>query len=372
MKDKIFFDNNSTTQVDQEVINEMVEIMQLPLNSSSIHSHGRFALRKLNNARNQIKKLLNANDNYNVIFTSGATESNNLALLGGKKLPIITTKMEHPAIYNVAKKLEHYFVRGKKSGLIDLEDLKQKISDLKGREFICSIMLANNETGAIYPIKEIAKITHQNGGIFHSDLTQAVGKINIDLEDLNIDMASLSAHKLNGPQGSGALLIRNQINIDQILYGSGQENGKRPGTNNIAGAVGFGKACEISKHKIIKYKELQKLRDYFEDSLKKIAGDDVVFFCNNITRTPNTSYVAMKNVDNQTQLIDFDLNGFSIAIGSACSSGSSKPSSTLLEIGIDQSLAKNAIRVSFGLKNTKEEIDKFIKIWQNLYQKTKN
>ncbi|MDA7705426.1 cysteine desulfurase [Rickettsiales bacterium] len=371
MKDKIFFDNNSTTRVDQAVIDEMVNVMQLPLNASSIHSHGRFALRKLNNARQQVKKFLNAG-NYDVIFTSGATEANNQALLGGKNLPIITTKMEHPAIYKVAMEVEHYFAKGSKDGLIDLKDLKQKISDLNGREFICSIMIANNETGVIYPVKEIAKITHQNGGIFHCDLTQAVGKLDIDLEDLNIDMASLSAHKLSGPQGAGALVVRKGINIDKIIYGSGQESGKRPGTNNIAGAVGLGKACEISSNKIVKYQKLQELRDYFEESLVKIAGDDAVFFCKNIDRTPNTSFVAMRGVDNQTQLIDFDLNGFSVAIGSACSSGSSKPSATLSEIGIDDKLAKSAIRVSFGLENTKEEVNKFIEIWKNLYQKTKN
>jgi len=370
MKDKIFFDNNSTTKVDNKIIEEMVEIMKLPLNSSSIHSHGRLAMRKLNNARNQIKKLLNG-DNYDVIFTSGATESNNLALLGGKKLPIITSQIEHPAIVNVAKQVEHYFVKTSKQGLTDIEDLKNIISKLNGKEFICSIMFAHNETGAIFPIKEIAKITHQNGGIFHCDLTQAVGKLPLDIENLNIDLASLSAHKLNGPQGAGALLIRKGIKIGQILYGSGQENGKRPGTNNIAGAVGLGKACEISKEKIPQYKELQKLRDYFEESLKRIANDDVVIFCKDIKRTPNTSFVAMRGVDNQTQLIDFDLNGFSIAIGSACSSGSSKTSIILSEMGINDSLAKNVIRVSFATDNTKEEIDKFIKIWKNLYQKIK-
>lgn len=371
MKDKVFFDNNSTTKIDQSVIETMIEIMQMPLNASSIHSHGRFALRQLNNARQQVKKLLNAS-NYDVIFTSGATESNNQALLGYKNLPVITSKMEHPAIYNVAIEVEHYFIKGTKEGSIDLEDLKAKITNLNGKEFICSIMIANNETGVIYPIKEIAKITHQNGGIFHCDLTQAVGKINVDLEDLNIDMASLSAHKLSGPQGAGALLVRKGININNILYGSSQENGKRPGTNNIAGAVGLGKACEISQTKIPKYQKLAELRDYFEDSLAKIAGDDAVFFCKNTTRTPNTSFVAMRGVDNQTQLIDFDLNGFSVAVGSACSSGSSKSSATLSEIGIEDSLAKNAIRVSFGLENNKEEIDQFVKIWQNLYQKTKN
>ena len=370
MKDKIFFDNNATTRVDKKVIDEMVEVMELPLNSSSIHSHGRFALRKLNNARSRIKKLLNAS-NYDVIFTSGATESNNLALLGGKKLPIITTKIEHPAIVNVVKEVEHYFVKTTNQGLVDLDDLKEKISDLNGREFICSIMFAHNETGAIFPIKEISKITHQNGGIFHCDLTQGVGKLEVDLEDLNIDMGSLSAHKLNGPQGAGALLVRKGIVINNILYGSGQENGKRPGTNNIAGAVGLGKACEISKDKIPKYQELEKLRNYFEESLKKIAGDNAVIFCQDIARTPNTSFVAMKGVDNQTQLIEFDLNGFSVAIGSACSSGSSKPPMALSEIGVSDELAKNTIRVSFGTDNSKVQIDQFIEICKNLYQKTK-
>jgi cysteine desulfurase len=232
-------------------------------------------------------------------------------------------------------------------------------------------MLANNETGVIQPIKEISKLAHQYGGLMHSDIVQAVGKLNIDLEDLNVDMASISSHKLNGPQGVGALLVRNSLDISPIIFGSSQEGGKRPGTLNIAGCVGLGEACKIAVNKISKYQELAILRDYLEASLSKIAGNNLVIFGKEVERLPNTSYIAMRDVDNQTQLINFDLNGIAVSIGAACSSGSSKPSRVLGAMNIQDDLAKSTIRVSLGLQNTKEQIDKFIEIWGNLYNKTK-
>jgi cysteine desulfurase len=253
-----------------------------------------------------------------------------------------------------------------------MDDLEEKIKELDTKNFIVSVMLANNETGAIQPIKEIAQLTHQHGGLMHSDIVQAVGKINIDLEDLNIDMASISSHKLNGPQGVGALLIRKSLDIEPILFGSSQEGGKRPGTLNVAGAVGLGEACLLSVDKIAKYQELENLRNYLESQITKIANDDVTIFSQKVTRLPNTCYLATKGIDNQTQLIDFDLNGIAVSIGSACSSGSSKPSRILAAMNVADDLAKNTIRISLGLDNTIDQVNKFIEVWKNLYQKTRN
>ena len=371
MKERIFFDNNATTKISDEVLQVMLMAYSEPLNPSSIHYFGRTATRISNQAREHIKKLLGA-ANYQVIFTSGGTESNNLALFGFKDYPVITCAIEHPAVYNVALKKNGHIAQVNNDCVVDIADLEAKIKALNSKNFIVSIMLANNETGAIQPIKQIAQLVHQYGGLMHSDIVQAVGKIDINLEDLNVDMASVSSHKLNGPQGVGVLLVRKSLDIEPIIFGSSQEGGKRPGTLNVAGAVGLGEACRLAVDKINKYQELAKLRDYLEESVQKVAGDNVIIFSKNIGRLPNTSYIATKGVDNQTQLIDLDLNGISVSIGTACSSGSSKPSRVLAAMNVADDIAKNTIRVSLGLENTKEQVDRFIDVWSKLYNKTKN
>jgi len=370
VKERIFFDNNATTKIADEVLQVMIKSYAEPLNSSSIHYFGRTATRISNQAREHIKKLLNA-ANYQVIFTSGGTETNNLALFGFKDYQVISSAIEHPAVYNVALKKSGQIVKVDHNCVVNIADLEKKIKSLNSKNFIVSIMLANNETGAIQPIKEIAQLTHQYSGLMHSDIVQAAGKINIDLEDLNVDMASISSHKLNGPQGVGALLIRKSLDIEPIIFGSSQEGGKRPGTLNVAGCIGLGEACRIAVDKINKYQELAKLRDYLEQNLSKISGEDLTIFSKDVERLPNTSYIATKGIDNQTQLIDFDLNGIAVSIGAACSSGSSKPSRVLGAMNVADDLAKNTIRVSLGLDNTKEQVDKFIDVWTNLYQKTR-
>lgn len=370
MNQKIFFDNNATTKVAESVLQAMIKTYAEPLNSSSIHSFGRTATRMSNQAREQVKKLLNG-QNYQVIFTSGGTESNNLALFGFSNYQIITSAVEHPAVYNTALKKNAQIIKVDNNCLVDIADLEAKLKSLGSKNFIVSVMLANNETGAIQAIKEIARLTHQYGGLMHSDIVQAVGKINIDLEDLNVDMASISSHKLNGPQGVGALMVRNGIDIEPILFGSSQERGKRPGTLNTAGVVGFGEACRLAVEKIVKYQELAELRNYLEQQLVAIAPEDAIIFSKEVARLPNTCYVATKGIDNQTQLIDLDLNGIAVSIGAACSSGSSKPSRVLGAMGIEDDLAKSTIRISLGLENTKAEVDKFTQVWSNLYHKTR-
>ena len=371
MKNKIYFDNNATTKLDAEVLHAMQKVYKQPLNSSSNHYFGQVANSIVDNTRNEIKNLLNA-DNYQVIFTSGGTESNNLALFGLPNHQMITSQIEHQAIHNIAVEKDAYFIKTNKNGVVDVEDFKKKINKLGSANFIVSIMLANNETGAIQPIKELAKITHQYGGLFHSDIVQAVGKINIDLEDLNIDLASISSHKVNGPQGIGALLVRSGIDINNIMYGASQEGGKRPGTLNIAGIAGFGEACKLSTDKIKKYQSVSKLRDSLEKSVQQVAKDDVFVFSNEVERLPNTSLMATKGVDNKTQIINFDLNNICVSIGAACSSGSAKPSRTLQYMEFKEDIINSTIRVSLDSHNTKEEVDQFIKIWDNLYNKTRN
>ncbi|MCE3255104.1 MAG: cysteine desulfurase [Rickettsiaceae bacterium] len=371
MKERIFFDNNATTKISDEVLKVMMTVYAEPLNPSSIHYFGRMATRSANQARENVRKLLSA-QNYEVIFTSGGTESNNLALFGFRNYQIVTSAIEHPSVYNAALQKNGQIVAVDENCVIDLIDLEAKIKSLNTRDFIVSVMLANNETGAIQPVKEIAKLVHQYGGLMHSDIVQATSKININLEDLNIDMASISSHKLHGPQGAGALLVRKGLDIEPIIFGSSQEGGKRPGTLNVAGSTGLGEACRLAVTKIEKYEELANLRNYLEENLQKLAGDDITIFSKNVARLPNTCYFATKNIDNQTQMINLDLNGIAVSIGAACSSGSSKPSRVLSAMGFGDNIAKSAIRVSLGLENTKQQVDRFLEVWKELYEKTRN
>lgn len=367
-----FFDNNATTKICNEALELMNKVYKFPLNSSSVHKYGKRGYSYVEQARDEVKNLLNA-QNYDVIFTGSATEASNQVIFKSEPKTILYSKMEHSAVCECKpedKKIIEIEVL--KNGLIDVEDIKKKIEELNSSDFLVSVMLANNETGAIQPIKEIAKIVHAKGGIMHSDLVQAVGKIDIDIEDLNIDFASISAHKINGPQGVGALLVRKGLNIQPLIHGGGQEGYKRAGTTNVAGIAGFGAAAKISKAKPEIYKtKVKELRDYLEKSLKEIAGDDVEFFASKVERLPNTSYIAMKGVDSQTQLINLDLNRICVSAGPACSSGTQSGSKVLNAMKVSPEFSGSAIRVSFCEENTKEEINDFIKIWEDFYKKTK-
>ena len=367
-KEVIYFDNNATTKIDLEVLEAMNSSYKFPLNSSSAHQFGQIAAKHINDARAKIANLVNG-INYEIILCSGATESNNLALRGLDNFKIITFATEHAAVLETAKKEDALILDVKTDGLVDLVELEKTLENQESKDFLVSIMIANNETGLIQNIKEIAKLTHQYGGLIHSDITQGVGKIDIDLEDLNIDLASFSAHKIFGPQGIGALLVKKPLQINPLIYGGKQEDGKRAGTSNIAGIVGFGEACKLSQENLANYQKILELRDYLELKLKEIAGNDVLIFCQTHLRLPNTSFFATKNLDNQTLMISLDMNNIAVSIGSACSSGVAKSSHVLKAMNIDENTAKTAIRVSLSKDNSKLEIDKFINIWQELYNK---
>lgn len=362
----IYLDHNSTTNILEPVLKKMIEL-NLPLNSSSSHQLGRKAEQLARESREVIRKELEAK-NYEVIFTSNATESNNLAIFGSNIENIIISEIEHPAVFNCRPEKTNFFeLSCLNSGVVDAEHFKKIISGFKDKPFMASIMLANNETGAIQPIKELAKITHQNGGIFHSDLAQATGKIKIDLEDLNIDLASISSHKIGGPPGVGALMVRKGIEINPIIFGGGQEKFKRSGTLNIPGIVGFALAISLVNNNLDNFSRLSHLRDHLENELIKIAGDNLQIAAKNVTRLANTSFIGLKDIDSQTQLINFDLNNICISAGSACSSGSTKKSRVLKAMNFPENFG--AIRVSLGPSNTKAEIDKFISVWKEFYQR---
>lgn len=368
----IYFDNNATTKIFPEVLDKMNDAYKLPLNNSATHKMGRKANQMVESAREELKNLLNA-QNYDVIFTSSSTEASNNVIFGCDSKKILISKLEHPAVYNCRPtEKEIIEIQALENGLIDVTDFKNKLADITEPNFLVSVMLANNETGAIQPIAEIAKLTHQKGGLFHCDIVQAVGKIEVDLEALNVDFASVTAHKINGPQGVGALLYRKGLELKPLIFGGQQERSKRAGTTNVTGIIGFGEACKLTNRKIAEHQKIKDLRDFLESRLKEIAGDDVKIFADQVERLPNTSYASIKNSDSQTQLINFDLNGICVSSGPACSSGTTTASRILKAMNIASDFADGAIRVSLDTDNTKEEIEKFIKIWKDFYQKNKN
>lgn len=366
----IYFDSNATTKIFPEALAKINEAYALPFNASATHELGRAGSKLVEDARAALKSLLNA-ENYEIIFTGSSTEATNMLMFGSDAEEILFSSIEHASVYNCRpenKKITE--IAALENGLIDVADLEKIIPAHKN--FLVSAMLANNETGAIQPVAEIAKLTHQKGGLIHCDIVQAVGKIDVDLEKLNVDFASISAHKINGPQGVGAFLYRKGLDVKPLIFGAKQEKSKRAGTLNIAGIVGFGEACKITKNKIHTYEKVKELRDFLESELKKIAGDDVRIFANKVERLANTSYVATRNADNQTQLINFDLNKICVSAGTACSSGTLTESRVLKAMQVEPSFSTSAIRVSLSTDNTLDEVKTFIKVWSEFYKRTKN
>lgn len=365
----IYLDNNATTKLNSQVLAKMNEVYQLSaLNSSSIHAYGRKASSLVEDARAKIKNLLNAS-NYNIVFTSGGSEANNFVLNAFTVEKIIYSTIEHSSIYNVTPQATVIRIGADENSIIDLEQLEQELAKINTPNFLVSVMLANNETGALQPVKEAAKLVHQKGGLIHTDIVQAIGKIPIDLEDLNVDLASISAHKFAGPQGVGALLFRKGLTLLPFIVGGSQETGLRGGTTNVAGIVGFAESLEIATAKIGEYQNVQKLRDYLEAELAaKIDSSDLKIFAKSVARLPNTSYISVRANGGQAQMINFDLNGIMVSAGTACSSKTVKPSRVLLAMGVSEYFANNAIRVSLGLDNNKDEIDKVVIIWKEFYE----
>ena len=368
MANVINFDNNATTKLCKEALAKMTEVYEYSYNPSSGHALGRAGSMIVETARMDISDALNAT-NYEIFFTGGGTESNNMALFSDDYEEILFAKFEHSSIYNTRPKCAKITEIGvTKDGIIDVEELKSKIEGLSGKNFLVSLMYSNSETGTIQPLKEVTQLVHQKGGLIHSDLVQSCGKIKVDLENLNVDFASISSHKINGPQGVGAFFARRGLDVQPIIFGGGQERGKRSGTLNVAGIAGFGYCMAKLDEKLEKMNEIVKIRDFIEKEVKKIAGNNVKIFGENVDRVKNTSFFALKKADSQTQMIHFDLNGFAVSGGSACSSGSTKPSRVVEAMNVGDEF-KSAVRISLCAENTMDEAKKFIEVFEKYYEK---
>lgn len=366
MNQKIYLDNNATTQIDEKVFNAMLPYLKEEYgNPSSTYSFGKNIKDGINKARNNIARILNSNPE-NIIFTSCGSESNVTAIISSIKINpnkkhIITTKVEHASIIETMKYLENNgydvtYLNVDKFGRIDLDELKSAITD---NTCLISVMMANNEIGNIYPIKEIAKIVHEKGIIFHCDAVQAVGKIKIDVIDLDVDLLSISGHKINAPKGIGVLYIKDSKNFTPLIFGH-QEKNRRGGTENVPYIIGFGKAAElIFNDNFNKVKEIENLRNYMESEIKKNI-EDVIIYGDLENRTPNTSSVAFKGVKADELMLVLESFNIFVSTGSACNSEIALPSHVLTACSADLD-NYSPIRVSLGKYNTKEEIDEFIK-----------
>ncbi len=365
---KIFFDNSSTTKVDNKVIEEMLPYFsEFYGNPSSIHSFGVKANDGVDIARRKVADLINAVPEE-IIFTSGGTEADNIAIKGvaynnksklkTKGPHIITSQIEHPAVLETCKHLEKEgfeveYLPVDKYGIIKLDELKKSISK---NTFLITIMYANNEIGTIEPIEEIGKIAEDNNILFHTDAVQAVGKVSIDVKKLNIDLLSLSSHKMHGPKGIGALYVKKGIKLEPIIHGGGHEHGLRSSTLNVPGIVGLGKACELAKSRFNKDVEyVKKLRDKLIKNVLQI--EECYLNGHPERRLVNNAHFRFIGIEGESLLLTLDSKGIASSTGSACSSKKLHASHVLKAINLDPVETHGSIRLSVGRDNTMEEVD---------------
>jgi cysteine desulfurase len=356
MEHTVYLDHNATTPIRPEAAEAVLAHLSSVGNPSSVHRFGRLARLTVEEARGRVARLVGAAD-ADVIFTSGGTEANNLALAAGGK--IVVSAIEHDSVLGASGGVSTIPVNG--DGIVDLQALEGMVAD--GADLV-SVMLANNETGVVQPVAEVAAIARRHGALVHCDAVQAAGKIAIDLRALGVHMLSLSAHKLGGPGGVGALVLDGSLSIEPMLRGGGQEGRRRAGTENVAGIAGFGVAAELAGNGLVTFAGLAVLRDRLEQRLALLAPG-TRFFGASVRRLPNTSCLAAPGLDSETQVMALDLDGVAISAGSACSSGKVSVSHVLAAMGWAQ--ASSAIRVSLGWNSRETDIDRFLDSWVALH-----
>jgi cysteine desulfurase len=360
----IYFDNNATTKVAEEVLEEMRPLFcELYGNPSSMHTFGGQIGRKIRKAREQVAALLGC-DPSEVIFTSCGTESDNAAIKGTlaalpDKRKVITSRVEHPAVLQVCRSLENHGytvveIPVDKQGRLDLDELEKQIDDDTA---LVTIMYANNETGVVFPVEKIAEMTAGRAVVFHTDAVQAVGKIPLNLAKSRIDLLSISGHKLHAPKGVGVLYVRKGTRLPPYMLGGHQEAGRRAGTENVPGIVGLGKACELAAKNIKEENQKVKyLRDKLETAILQNCPDCRLNGDKN-SRLPNTSNISFEYIEGEAILLMLDKFGICASSGSACTSGSLEPSHVLRAMGVPFTAAHGSIRFSLSRYNTEEEVD---------------
>ncbi len=372
MSERAYLDWNATAPLRPEALVVMLAALEEGGNPSSVHAEGRAARRLVEQARGQIAAAVGA-DTEGVVFTAGGTEANALALTPGWELSgrraerLIVSAIEHPSVLAGGRFSVDRIATAPVNahGVIDLEALRTLLA--ADGPALVSLMLANNETGAIQPVPEAARIVHEAGGILHVDAVQALGRMPLDARKLGADLLTISAHKIGGPKGNGALIVTNPALRWPVplIRGGGQERNRRAGTENVAGIVGFGAAAEAASYNLpIEMEHMGVLRAELEAALAAVDG--TIIFSQPVPRLPNTTLFALKGVRAETAVIAFDLEGVAVSSGAACSSGKVQASHVLAAMGIQPEIAQGAIRISLGPTTKKAEIIRCIEAWKKL------
>lgn len=364
----IYLDHNATTPIDERVLDAMLPFLTTFYgNPSSLYRPGRVVRSAIETAREQIASLVGAQP-AQVIFTSGGTEANNLALATGRPDEgLAISAIEHPSIAEPARRMK---TQGRELAIIDVDAdglISQEAIDriIRRKPGLASFMLANNETGVIQDVARHARQLREHGILIHTDAVQALGKIPVDFNRLGVHLMSLSSHKIYGPKGCGALVFEKGVEINPLLLGGGQEQDLRAGTENAAAIVGFGKAAELARVELAERgQNLLALRKLLEDGLTTIPG--LTIFARQAPRLPNTVQFGIDGLDGEMLLMRLDQKNIAVSSGSACASGAREPSAVLTTMGVNPDLAKSAIRVSLGQSNTAADIDKFIELLKSL------
>lgn len=369
----LYLDYNATAPLRPEAREAMLAALAEPGNPSSIHAFGRRARSRMEAARAAVAALVGA-EPAEILFTSGGTEANNLALAATPAASLIVSALEHDSVLAPARvgaeKLPGrplYILPALPSGLIDLAALERLLAEAP-RPALLALMLANNETGVVQPVAEAGELVRAAGGLLLVDAVQAAGKMALDFSRLQADMMSLSGHKLGGPAGSGALVLRGDLAIVAQQAGGGQELGRRAGTENLAGIAGFGAAAAAARRDLGRMADLAALRDAFEATIRA-ACQEVVVHGASAPRLPNTSCLGMPGVAAELQVMAFDLAGIAVSAGAACSSGKMRPSHVLQAMGQSEAAAREAVRFSFGWTSQPEDADRAAQAWIALYRR---
>jgi len=369
MKPVTYLDYNATSPLRPEALAVMTAVLQETGNPSSVHTHGRAARRHVDIARQQVAVRVGARAE-NVIFTAGGTEANNLALLNAGERRLLVSAIEHDSVLKPARLMNAEIIQVQRSGEIDLDHLANLLAQDASPAFV-SIMMANNETGVIQPVAAISELVHRFGGLLHVDGAQAMGRIPIDVTLMDIDFLTLSAHKIGGPQGAGALVLGHDREMTALLLGGGQERSRRAGSENVAAIAGFGAAAMVDTG--AELAQIAWLRDKLEATLLAL-GQPITFFGRSQgmalpqshERLPNTSCFAAGSKNSETLVMALDLAGIAISAGSACSSGKVRPSHVITAMGFGAATAGTAIRVSFGWQSGPEDVERFVAAWSSI------
>jgi cysteine desulfurase len=362
-----YLDWNATAPLRPQAAAVMSAMLARCGNPSSVHRWGRAARQAIEQAHSAVAALLGV-PSEGVVFVSGGTEANHLALLGAGREHVLVSAVEHDSVLRAVPKAE--LVPVDHDGVVVLDTLDRLLA-ADARPALVSVMLANNETGVVQPVAAISAIARAHRALFHCDAVQAAGKVALDAVAIGADLVSLSAHKLGGPLGIGALVVIGEVELTPLLRGGGQERGRRAGTENLGGIAGFAAAAAAAAEEIAVYRRVCKLRDTLEAAVLAVAPEAVVLAAG-VTRLPNTAAIAMPGVSAETQVIALDLDGVMVSAGAACSSGKVGPSHVLKAMGVGPDLVGSTIRVSLGWNSTEADVDHFLGAWTALYHRCRD